>query len=341
MQYFEGLESVPEGFGPSVVTLGNFDGVHRGHQRVLQTVLERAESTGAVSVAVTFDPHPATVHRPEDEHPEIMSLEDRLEALDAMGLDAVVVIAYSLEFAAQQPEDFIRRAFVEALDASCVVVGPDTRFGKGNSGDVSTLQRAGEENGFEVVVVDEFEANDGEAGRRCSSTWIRSLLAVGNVERAAEIIGTPHKVRGEVVRGFQRGRELGFPTANLSPDSHGLVPAEGVYAGWLTDESGVRWPAAISVGKNPTFDGVTRTTVEAHVLGRPEKEPVESFNLYGQTVSVEFVHRLRGMVAFKGVEQLVEQISEDVERATDLLGFPASVSTGQTGTVATGAPSGE
>ena len=319
MRYFEGLDSIPEGFGPCVVTLGNFDGVHRGHQRVLSAVIERARRDGLTSVGITFDPHPSTVHRPDADHSQIMALDDKAAALEALGLDALVVIAYSLEFAAQEPEQFIESTFVGRLNAQCVVVGPDARFGAGNRGDVSTLKAMGEKHGFDVVIVEEFEAHDGGTSRRCSSTWIRSLLAAGDVERAAEIIGAPHRVRGEVVHGFARGRELGFPTANLSPEAHGLIPAEGVYAGWLTDESGTRWPAAISVGKNPTFDGVTRVTVESHVLGRPEGEPVEDFNLYGQQVTVEFVHRLRGMVAFQGIEQLVEQISEDVQKARTLL----------------------
>lgn len=319
MHYFEGLESIPEGFGPCVVTLGNFDGVHRGHQRVLQALTARAEERNAVSVAITFDPHPAVVHRPDADHSQIMALEDKVAALEALGVGAVVVIHYTLEFSQQTPEEFIRTVFVEDLRAQCVVVGPDARFGQGNSGNVETLTSLGAELGFDVEVVPDFEASDGAEGRRCSSTWIRSLLAVGSVERAAEIIGAPHKVRGEVVHGFARGREIGFPTANLSPDAHGLIPGEGVYAGWLTDESGHRWPAAISVGKNPTFDGVTRVTVEAHVLGRPEGEAVEDFNLYGQTVTVEFVHRLRGMVAFEGIEKLAAQIADDVERARMLL----------------------
>ncbi|GAA1353613.1 bifunctional riboflavin kinase/FAD synthetase [Falsarthrobacter nasiphocae] len=319
MQYFEGLDALPEGFGPSVVTLGNFDGVHRGHQRVLAEVLNRAERTQATSVALTFDPHPATVHRPDQDHSQIMALGDKVAALDARGLDAVVVIPYSLEFAAQSPEEFVSSTFVGRLNAACVVVGPDMRFGAGNSGDVRTLTELGSKHGFEVVVVDEYEAADGDGSRRCSSTWIRSLLAAGDVERAAEIIGAPHRVSATVVHGFARGRELGFPTANLAPEVQGLIPGEGVYAGWLTDEAGERWPAAISVGRNPTFDGVKRVTVEAHVLGRPEGEDVESFNLYGQHVSLEFVHRLRGMVAFQGIDLLVAQISEDVARAKALL----------------------
>ncbi|GAB3563072.1 bifunctional riboflavin kinase/FAD synthetase [Arthrobacter alkaliphilus] len=314
---------VPEDFGPSVVTIGNFDGVHRGHQQVLTQLLRTAGQHGARSVVVTFDPHPALVHRPDSAPELLMGLQDKLDALADTGVDAVLVMKYNLALAAMTPEEFVVKVLLDGLHAAHVVVGHDLRFGVGNSGDVGTMQELGKELGFGVHVVNEFGAEgfpvhaDGGTDRRCSSTWVREALAEGDVETAAAVLGRPHRMRGEVVHGAARGRALGFPTANLDHRATGYVPADGIYAGWLVDESGTRWPAAISVGSNPTFDGVSRQ-VEAHVIDRPE-EAVEDFNLYGQTVVVEFTARLRGMVAYRGPEALVEQMRLDVVQARHLL----------------------
>ncbi|QQQ63689.1 bifunctional riboflavin kinase/FAD synthetase [Paenarthrobacter ureafaciens] len=314
---------VPRDFGPTVVTIGNFDGVHRGHQHVLAQVTQTARRHNIPAVAVTFNPHPAQVHRPESAPELIMGLQDKLEALGSTGLDAVLVMKYTLDLAAMTPLEFVRDVLVESLHAEHVVVGHDLRFGAGNGGDVGTMQELGEKLGFSVQVVNEYGAggfplhHDGDADRRCSSTWVREALSQGDVVTAAAVLGRPHRMRGEVVHGAARGRDLGFPTANLSHDSTGYVPADGIYAGWLIDESGTRWPAAISVGSNPTFDGVSRQ-VEAHVIDRP-REAVEEFDLYGQTVAVEFTRRLRGMVAYQGPEALVEQMNLDVAQAHELL----------------------
>ena len=314
---------VPDDFGPSVVTIGNFDGVHRGHQQVLSQLIRTARLNKARSVAVTFDPHPSQVHRPESAPELIMGLQDKLQALGELGLDAVLVMKYSLELASLSPEEFVGTVLVDALHVSHVVIGHDTRFGRGNSGDLNTMRELGEKFGFEVLVISEFGSegfplhDDGGTDRRCSSTWVREALMAGDVATAAAVLGRPHQMRGEVVHGAARGRALGFPTANLSSEASGLIPADGIYAGWLVDQAGTRWPAAISVGSNPTFDGVSRQ-VEAHVIDRPE-ESVEDFDLYGQTVVVEFVARLRGMVAYRGPEALVEQMRQDVVQAHDLL----------------------
>jgi riboflavin kinase/FMN adenylyltransferase len=252
-----------------------------------------------------------------------MGLQDKLHALGELGLDAVLVMKYSLELASLTPEEFVGTVLVDALHASHVVIGHDTRFGRGNSGDLNTMRELGEEFGFEVLVISEFGSegfplhDDGGMDRRCSSTWVREALMEGDVATAAAVLGRPHQMRGEVVHGAARGRALGFPTANLSSDASGLIPADGIYAGWLVDQDGTRWPAAISVGSNPTFDGVSRQ-VEAHVIDRPQ-ESIDDFNLYGQTVVVEFVARLRGMVAYRGPEALVEQMRQDVVQAHDLL----------------------
>jgi riboflavin kinase / FMN adenylyltransferase len=314
---------VPQDFGPSVVTIGNFDGVHRGHQQVLSRLIRTARLNKARSVAVTFDPHPAQVHRPQSAPELIMGLQDKLLALGELGLDAILVMKYSLELASLTPEEFVGSVLVDALHASHVVIGHDARFGRGNSGDLNTMRELGAKFGFEVLVISEFGSegfplhDDGGKDRRCSSTWVREALMEGDVATAAAVLGRPHQMRGEVVHGAARGRALGFPTANLSHDASGFIPADGIYAGWLVDQAGTRWPAAISVGSNPTFDGVSRQ-VEAHVIDRPE-ETVEDFDLYGQTVVVEFVARLRGMVAYRGPEALVEQMRQDVVQTHDLL----------------------
>ena len=323
MHYWKDLAEVPSGFGPSVVTLGNFDGVHRGHQQVLAKLVETAARHSANAVAISFDPHPAQIHRPEAAPQQIMGLQDRIEALEETGIDGLLMMTYTLELASDTAEEFVRKVFVEALGASAVVIGHDVRFGKGNSCDLNTMQELGEQFGFAVDVIEEYGSEQPDApdfrfgGRRCSSSWVREALAEGDVATAAQVMGRLHRMRGEVVHGDARGRELGFPTANLSSDASGLIPADGVYAGWLIDETGQRWRAAISVGSNPTFEGASRR-VEAHVIDRP-KEAHEDFDLYGQQVVVEFVHRLRGMVAYTGPEALIAQMELDVDQSRALL----------------------
>ncbi|APF40331.1 bifunctional riboflavin kinase/FAD synthetase [Neomicrococcus aestuarii] len=312
MDYWEDLGGIPAASGPSVVTIGNFDGVHRGHREVLSTVVKEAKKRGARSVVITFDPHPALVHRPEAAPNQIMGLSDKKKFIEEVGVDALLVLPYTLEFSKLTAEEFVTRYIAEPLKACAVVVGHDVRFGRDNEGDFRRMQELGEQLGFDVIGIDDFGED-----RRCSSTWVREALADGEVEAAAEILGRPHRMVGEVIHGAARGRELGFPTANLSPESTGFIPADGVYAGWLIDEANRKWPAAISVGSNPTFEGVPRQ-VEAHVIDRKDSG-VEDFNLYGQRVVVEFVQRLRPMVAYRGIEALVEQITEDVERTREVL----------------------
>jgi riboflavin kinase/FMN adenylyltransferase len=312
VHYWKGLEAVPAGYGPSVVTIGNFDGVHRGHRAVLRTLVAAARERHASAVAISFNPHPAQVHRPETSPPLIMGVEDRIDALAETGIDALLMVHYTLEFAQASAEQFVKDLIVDRLGAKAVVVGHDVRFGRDNEGDFATMVELGARHGFDVVGIDDI----GEE-RRWSSTWIREALTNGDVRLAAEILGQPHRMRGEVVHGAARGRELGFPTANLSTDASGIIPADGVYAGWLVDEAEVRWPAAISVGSNPTFEGVSRQ-VEAHVIDRPA-EAVEDFDLYGQQVVVEFVARLRPMVAYRGIQALIDQMREDVAHARSAL----------------------
>lgn len=318
MRVWNSLDEVPTDLPRTVVTLGNFDGVHRGHREVLRRVVELARARDALAVAVTFTPHPRAVHHPEVPHVDIISPEQRVVLLGEAGLDAVLLQRYTLEFADQSPEEFVRGMLVHGLHAAVVVVGHDVRFGRGNTGDVAEMVRLGARYGFDVEAVEEFPAEHGaEPERRCSSTWVREALAAGDVAQAAAVLGRHHVLAGEVVHGFARGRELGFPTANLETDVQGMIPADGVYAGWVHDAHGGVWPAAISIGSNPTFEDVSRV-VEAHVIDRHD-ERVEDFDLYGQHIEVEFVARLRGMVAYEGVEKLVAQITQDVDEARAIL----------------------
>ena len=316
MQRWNDVSDIPAGFGPSVVTLGNFDGVHAGHRAVLGRAVEAARSAGAQSVAVTFDPHPLRVLYPDTAPDMITGLDQRLALIETTGIDAVLVMAFTPELATWTPEDFVSRVFVRALNASAVVVGHDTRFGHRNSGDVNTLAALGAEHGFVVEVLEDLSPDD--APRRSSSSWTRELLAQGDVAGAAALLGRPHRLTGEVVHGDHRGRELGYPTANLEPDVEGLVPADGVYAGWmlrtsLPDDAPDRLlPAAVSIGTNPTFDG-TQRRVEAYVLDRTDLE------LYGESVSLELVSRLRPTVRFEGVDELVEQMALDVAQCHQIL----------------------
>lgn len=336
VQRWNDLADVPSGFGPSVVTIGNFDGVHRGHASVLTRMCADARAAGARAVAVTFTPHPLQVHRP-DEAPELLTGdEDRLELLEQTGLDAVLLLPYTLDFARQTPQEFVERYLVDGLRARTVVVGRDVRFGWQNSGDLSTMVALGERYGFDVEVIDDVTpaaaADPGSPEdraadplrRRWSSTWARELLTAGDVVQAARVLGRPHRVRGTVVHGDARGRELGYPTANLGGDLTGMVPADGVYAGWLRrtrhadgspvdpHEGDVVLPAAVSIGTNPTFDGVERR-VEAYVLDR------DDLDLYDEQVVVELVERLRPTLRFDSVEGLLERMGEDVERVRVVL----------------------
>ncbi|MFV0460192.1 MAG: bifunctional riboflavin kinase/FAD synthetase [Actinomycetales bacterium] len=320
MQRWSDVAEVPAGFGPTVVSLGNFDGVHRGHQWALARLVEQARARGAKAVAITFEPHPLHVLYP-DRAPELITdLAGRLEIMQGTGLDAVLVLAFTRELASMTPREFVEQVLLKGLDACAVVVGHDMRFGVRNSGDLGTMRELGAELGFEVVVTDDLNGPHEGSGaeRRWSSSWVREMLAAGDVRAVTRALGRDHRVVGEVVHGDHRGRELGFPTANLTQDSVGMVPADGVYAGWLVrlaaglDDPDRRLPAAISVGTNPTFEG-TQRRVEAYVLDRSD------LDLYGQRVALEFVERLRPTLTFDGVEPLVAQMHTDVAQCRAIL----------------------
>ena len=313
MQVWHGIEQIPDDLSGSVVTIGNFDGVHRGHQAVLEATIAQARALDLPAVALTFDPHPAQVHRPDNAPSLLTGLTDRLALMAETGVDAVLVITYTLDFAQATPEEFAATYLAGALRAGAVVVGHDTRFGKDNSGDQHTMVGLGQEHGFTVEII-----HDVGEDRRWSSSWARELIDAGDVDAAAGILGRPHRMRGVVVHGEARGRDLGYPTANLAQDSTGTVPADGVYAGWLRRHAGEgeRLPSAISIGTNPTF-GPGARTVEAHVIGR------DDLDLYGEEVVVEFVTRLRPTLRFDGVEPLIAQMDQDVQDALAALGEPS------------------
>lgn len=308
MLFFTSLADVPADFGPSAVTIGKFDGLHTGHRSVLRAVHEAANVAGLTSTVLTFDRNPLSVLAPERCPEALVSNEQKRELLADAGIDATVMLHFDRAFSTQSPEQFVQDILVDALHAGIVFVGADFKFGVRGAGNVALLQRLGPALGFQVSVV---EAMSLDGTHRVSATRIRELLTAGDVTGAARLLGRPHAVRGTVVRGEQRGRALGFPTANLSPRLEGFIPADGVYGGWLTVD-GVRLPAAISVGNNPTFDGVPERQVEAHVLDR-------DLDLYGKTVEVSFVSRIRGMEKFTGVDSLVAQIGRDVSQVRELL----------------------
>lgn len=317
MIVFRSPEEVPAGFGPSAVAIGKFDGVHAGHRAVIARLNEAAAATGSRSVAVTFDRNPLAILRPDRCPENVVTVERKLELLGELGIDATLVLTFDEEMAARSADDFVAEILVGALQVSTVLVGEDFRFGNRGAGTPELLRELGPGYGFTVEVVDDVYLPG--SSRRVSSSWIRELLMEGDVAAAAEVLGRYPDVRGEVVHGLKRGRELGFPTANLSTIVDAFVPADGVYAGWLVDhDTGIRHPSAISVGTNPTFDDVLVRQVEAHVLGET------GLDLYGHDVTVEFVARLRGMVAFEGIEKLMEQMGADVTDAARALGLPTS-----------------
>ena len=310
MQIWRDVDDVPADLGRTVVSIGNFDGVHLGHAHVLREARASAARLGIDTVvAVTFDPHPMSVLRPEHAPPTLTSIATRARLLEAAGVDAILVVGFDREIASWSPLEFIDRILVDALHAGAVVVGSNFRFGAKAAGEVATLVEAGAARDFETVGV----PLDG-GPQVWSSTYVRQCLATGDVAGAAEALGRPYAVRGVVVRGDQRGRELGFPTANVPTDGLTAAPADGVYAGRLRRlDTGETYAAAISVGTNPTFDGVRDRRVESYVLDRDDLE------LYGVEVEVSFVERLRGMVAFESVDKLVAQMDDDVRRAREIL----------------------
>ncbi len=313
MQRWRGYEAAPSGWGRSAITIGVFDGVHRGHQEIIGHTVKRARDLGVQSVVVTFDPHPAEVVRPGS-HPAVLSEPARkAELVEALGADVLCVIPFTPEFSRLPAEQFVHDVLVEHLHAALVVVGENFRFGHKAAGDEALLARLGRTFGFGVEDAPLVSSN----GTVFSSTYIRACVDAGDVAAAAFALGRPHRVEGVVVRGDGRGRELGFPTANLLCGAHAAIPADGVYAAWLVRRPHDGGPArrlmaAVSIGTNPTFSGRERR-VEAYALDFDG-------DLYGERVALDFVAHLREMRAYDSIGPLVAQIHQDVADTRALLG---------------------
>ncbi len=282
----------------SVVTIGKFDGVHIGHREVVSQL--RARANGRRVVVVTFDRHPLELFDPARAPQPILSIPQKVEALLGAGADRVVVLPFTTEFAAMSPDTFIDDVLLAGVSASLVLVGSDFRFGAKGAGTIETLTARGSTAGIEVVQLDHVCV---DGGVKVSSSTIRDALVAGDVESATELLGRPHRVRGLVVHGHQRGRVLGYPTVNLEENNEGMVPRPGVYAGILRVH-GQDFLAGISVGKNPTFTDVTRDQVEAHALDA-------DFDAYGSIAEVGFTHWIRDIEAFASVDELIDAQHKD------------------------------
>jgi riboflavin kinase/FMN adenylyltransferase len=333
VERFQGVDAVPGGWGPSVVTVGMFDGVHRGHRALLDRVVAEASARGLPAAAVTFDRHPLAVLRPGAEPPLLTTLDRRVELLGEAGMAAVLVLEFTREQSEVTAEAFATDVLFDRLGARAVVVGENFRFGHKAAGDPALLGDLGRPRGIDLVAV----PLHGQAGEVVSSTRVRAELAAGDVAAAAASLGRPFALDGVVVAGDGRGRSLlGVPTANLELPGGLALPADGVYAGHLAErppegsgeprgdapeDRGLPRPAAVSVGTNPQFG--TERRVEAHVLDFDG-------DLYGRAVTVEFRHRIRGQAVFPGVEELIAQIRRDIDQARRLLASPPG------GTVRTG-----
>ena len=284
-----------------------FDGVHRGHQETIGKAVAKARAARVPAVVLTFDPHPSEVVRPGSHPPVLTSNRYKAELLEALGVDVMCVQPFTVDFSRRTPEEFVHALLVEQLHASAVVVGENFRYGYKAAGDVAALTASGRRFGFSV----EGAALQGTDETTWSSTYVRSVVQAGDVESANAALGREHRVEGVVVRGDQRGRELGYPTANVEPLPWTAVPADGVYAGRLV-RAGPQLPAAISIGTNPTFAG-REQRVEAYVLD------AEGLDLYGEHVGVAFTARLRGTERFDDVQALVRQMDDDVVRTREVL----------------------
>lgn len=314
MEFWTDTESVPADFGPSAVTVGKFDGLHAGHRAVIDHLRAIARDRNLVPTVVTFDRNPLSLIRPELCPEPLVSNAQKVQLLESAGVGAVLMVTFDEALRDMSPEEFVQSILVDALNAEVMFVGSDFRFGAKGAGDVALLESLGRDFGFEVILVDDVAPN---GPRRVSSTWVRELLAEGDVKQASRLLGGLPSLRSTVVHGAHRGRELGYPTANLAPALEGFTPADGVYAAWLVVD-GDRYGAAVSIGNNPTFDGVPEKQVEAHAID-------QDFDLYDKTVTLEFVDRIRGMWKFDSIDELVAQIARDEEDARRILGIAPRV----------------
>jgi riboflavin kinase/FMN adenylyltransferase len=306
VQRWRGLDPTPGGWGRSVVTIGVFDGVHRGHAQLISRAVQRARELDVPAVLLTFDPHPSEVVRPGSHPAQLTTLRRRAELAEQLGVDVFCVLPFTVELSRMPPAEFVHELLVERLHVATVVVGENFTFGHKAAGDVDLLCTLGRRFGFTTEGADLL--SQGEV--TFSSTYIRSCIDAGDVAAAAAALGRPHRVEGIVVRGDRRGSELGYPTANLSTPRYSAIPADGVYACRFVHR-GRELAAAVSVGTNPTFSGRERR-VEAFVLDLDE-------DLYGEQVALDFVSRLRGMERFESTAELVTQMDDDVARTRAVL----------------------
>lgn len=309
MKIFERIEDIEKPTKSAVITIGNFDGVHIGHQALFHTVIEKAEAIGGVSVAITFEPHPMRVLTTNGHPPLITLSEQKRELIGRVGMDMLICIPFTREFAAISAGDFVKDLLVERLNMKAIVVGRDYTFGSRRQGDLAMLQRMAKDLGFEVLVVDWIQPVNGKS-QRISSTRIRELVMDGDMQKARKMLGRYYQIRGHVATGRNRGgRLLGFPTANINLQDE-LCPKQGIYAVTI-EHGGEVLKGVANIGYSPTFDDHV-FTIEVHILDFKK-------NIYGDPIRVNFIERLRDEIKFDGIEALSEQIKKDIIRARDVL----------------------
>ena len=306
MDVIRGIEKIPAGLRNAVVTIGNFDGVHLGHQRLLKRLREDAHEENLKTVVITFDPHPKMILRPEVRpFYLIATLEEKIALLKDTGIDAAIIISFTCEYAQKTAEEFIRQVLWDGLRIRKIVIGHDYTFGKGKEGNESFLESFGKKLGFGVDVINAVGVGD----TVISSTAIRNAILSGDVKKAASLLGRPYNISGPVVHGKHRGAGIGFPTANIKPEKV-LIPAGGIYA-VIACLKGKRYPGVANIGVNPTFDNGA-LSVEAHILDFGD-------NIYGETLDILFIDRIRDEIKFPGPSELASQIKQDIERARKIL----------------------
>ncbi len=305
MKLITDLTGITEKFENTVITLGNFDGLHKGHQELIRMVIRRAQETGGKSLVVTFRPHPLKILAPEKCPPLISIYEEKIKLIKKLGIDVLVKIPFTKEFASMTPRDFVKNILSDLLGAKEIFVGYNYRFGKGREGTIESLKAFGREFGFVVQEVEQVSIN----GETISSTKIRDLLKEGDVEHAARLLGRHYAITGVVIKGDGRGRTIGFPTANIAP-KHSIMPANGVYAVKISARDKC-YDGVANVGLRPTFDQKD-FTLEAHIFDFNE-------DLYGEEISICFIRRIREEKKFLNVEALIKQINADIETAKNIL----------------------
>jgi len=307
---YNGLAAVPPAVRPAVVSIGVFDGVHKGHQALMRTVIDKATELNATPVVVTFNRHPLAVIAPGSEPPLITTLGQRARVMGEVGIKALVVLEFDDSMRHMSPEEFVRAVLVDGLGCAHVVVGANFRFGHQQAGTIETLSDLGKKFGFGVTI---FALQLDRGDEVVSSSLIRKHIAEGDMEQVAEELDRPYVLEGTVEHGSARGHDLGFPTANLAVHDHMILPKLGVYAGWMR-RKGERFPAVVNVGLNPTFGDRDTPIVEAYIIDFDQ-------DLYDETIEIEFTHRLRDELRFTNVDDLVTQMHADVDQARGLLGI--------------------